>query len=67
VNGLDKTINYTKSPEDMAKLVQSLGAYTAAHFKIGQKYPIDAILVWQFSTPNAEGKQFRNVVSIRPR
>ena len=62
-NGMDKPLTYTKSIEDMAKLLAPLG-FTAAHIVVGQKYATNAMVTYARTQPNAEGKSYNNITAI---
>lgn len=62
-NGMDKPLTYTKSVDEMAKLLAPLG-YTVAHIVVGQKYPASALVTYIPKT-NTDGKTYNNIVSVK--
>lgn len=58
VNGMEHPLSYTKEIKDMAKMLAPLG-FTAAHIVVGQKYPVNCVVIWK------QGEKYRDVLSVR--
>lgn len=64
--GLERTLNYTKSVAEMIKLLAPVGNFTAAQLQNGKKYTVNYLIDWELGEPNGEGKRYRNILAVRP-
>jgi hypothetical protein len=66
-DGQEFPLKYTgKSQDDLVRFLQPVGAFTAAQLNKGAKFQVNYLVDWELSQPNKEGKQYKNIVGLRP-
>lgn len=65
-DGLEHPLTFTKSVEDMQKLLAPIRKFTVQELAVGKKYAIECMVDWELGKPNKDGKQYRNIIGLRP-